>query len=1031
MEAGYKPSPLPLPLHESYSWICCQCGIPNFATSLFNTTTLDLTNSYSILSASISSTELSDIGSPTCASSPVQPVSRKDRQKPKSKYNPNKPSLRTVVINARSLRGKPDQLQCVLSSTDPDIVIVTETWLDASIMSSEIFPSDFTAYRKDRKTDTRGGGVLIAVNNRLMSSLENDLDTKCEIVWVKIEIAGVKTLHVGGFYRPPVMTRDGLQTLAELKKSLDLIQNTDSNVWIGGDFNMPDVKWEDYSVKGGAKNTVLHQTFLDIIQESNLEQMNIHPTRGPNILDLFLTNNSTLVQKVKVIPGISDHDIVVVDSLIKPMRAPCKPRKVYQYHKGNLDQLRNDLTAYQQDFLTKSDNMTVEEMWQDYHSTLTLLQDKHIPHKMVTNKQKLPWIDVKIQRLLRRKHRAYNRARESQSCRHWKLYRNIRQTAQKASRKAYWAYINQIVCFDEDRARKGFWNFVKRFKTDNVGISVLKSKGKTAITPEDKASMLNDQFCSVYTNEATSNIPKPPGRAYPDIDPIQVQVPGVEKLLKGLNVNKASGPDKIPARLLKETAVQSAPILSAIFQKSLDMGVLPEKWKHSNVSPIYKKEDRCLPSNYRPVSLTCISCKILEHIVNRQIRDHCDKYNILVDNQHGFRNRRSCDTQLLLTYHDLVSVVNNRGQVDMLVLDFAKAFDTVAHQRLLTKAHHFGLRGPLHSWISSFLIGRTQSVIVDGASSSEANVISGVPQGTVLGPTLFLLFINDLAAQTSSTVRLFADDCVMYQQISSQGDCQSLQHDLDSLDAWSKTWLMQFNATKCNVIRFSHAHKHIKFDYSLAGNILESTAQTTYLGIKLSEDLKWNKHVQQLAAKGNRTLGVLRRNLRHCPREVKNTAYKCILRPKVEYASAVWDPYTQINIGCTEKVQRRAARFVTNIYSRDASVTNMLTSLQWQSLEQRRAESRLNMFFRIVHGLVDVRTEDLLTSATRSTPRGHSHRYQRYKCNKDCFKYSFVPRTVIQWNNLPADIVNIDDINAFKVAISDLDLTMGGPLYCY
>ena len=282
------------------------------------------------------------------------------------------------------------------------------------------------------------------------------------------------------------------------------------------------------------------------------------------------------------------------------------------------------------------------------------------------------------------------------------------------------------------------------------------------------------------------------------------------------------------------------------------------------------------------------------------------------------------------------------GQVDMLVLDFAKAFDTVAHQRLLAKLHHYGIRGSLHSWIGSFLMGRTQCVVVDGSSSSRVDVKSGVPQGTVLGPTLFLVFINDLAANTSATVRLFADDCVMYQPIHSIRDCNSLQRDLDYLHSWELNWLMRFNAKKCNVLRATHAHKKvIKHQYTLGGVPLDVTDAHPYLGVEISKDLKWNTHINKLVAKGNRTLGVIRRNLRYCPRPVKDMAYRSILRPKLEYASSIWDPYTQENIKSLEAVQRRAARSVCNNYSWQDSVTNMLTSLDWPSLEQRRAESRL------------------------------------------------------------------------------------------
>ena len=179
--------------------------------------------------------------------------------------------------------------------------------------------------------------------------------------------------------------------------------------------------------------------------------------------------------------------------------------------------------------------------------------------------------------------------------------------------------------------------------------------------------------------------------------------------------------------------------------------MLPEDWKKALITLVYKKASRSDPANYRPVSLTCISGKILEHIVNRHILNHLDAHKILADSQHG-----SCETQLLLTCHDLTQEIDKCGQVDMLVLDFAKAFDTVAHERLLAKIHSYGISSSQHKWIESFLKGQTQRVVVEGESSAEARVKSRVPQGSVLGPLLFLIFINDLAENTTSTIRLFA-----------------------------------------------------------------------------------------------------------------------------------------------------------------------------------------------------------------------------------------------------------------------------------
>ena len=233
--------------------------------------------------------------------------------------------------------------------------------------------------------------------------------------------------------------------------------------------------------------------------------------------------------------------------------------------------------------------------------------------------------------------------------------------------------------------------------------------------------------------------------------------------------------------------VQTNSHLAVIFNKSLQTGTVPDDWKTSDVSAVFKKGQRYDPANYRPVSLTCLCCKMLEHIIVSNVMTHVDGHNILTDCQHGFR-ARSCKTQLVTLLHDLASTLDKGTQKDMVVLDFSKAFDRVPRGRLLKKIYHFGIRGNSHRWISSFLLGRTQRVVVEGCTSDSVPVVSGVPQGSVLGPLLFLLFINDLPDKIKSKTRLFTDDCIVYRPIKDPEDYAVLQQDLHTLAKWESKW---------------------------------------------------------------------------------------------------------------------------------------------------------------------------------------------------------------------------------------------------
>ena len=264
---------------------------------------------------------------------------------------------------------------------------------------------------------------------------------------------------------------------------------------------------------------------------------------------------------------------------------------------------------------------------------------------------------------------------------------------------------------------------------------------------------------------------------------IQVTCVGVVKLLSKLNPKKAIGPDRVPTFILRDYAELIAPILRIIFQQSLDTGEVPDDWNSANISAILKRWQN-LASNYRTVSLTSVSCKVLEHIVFRSIMDHVDIHKILNHFQHGFRSQHSCETQLITSIEDLARGLNSQQQLDLLILDFSKEFDVIGHQRLLSKLLHYDIRGTSLKWMENWLTGRTQKVVVEGECSEETPVTSGVPQGTVLGPLMFIMYINDINAETSSSIRLFADDCLLYRVINSTHDAEKLQGDLTQLCRW-------------------------------------------------------------------------------------------------------------------------------------------------------------------------------------------------------------------------------------------------------
>ena len=355
----------------------------------------------------------------------------------------------------------------------------------------------------------------------------------------------------------------------------------------------------------------------------------------------------------------------------------------------------------------------------------------------------------------------------------------------------------------------------------------------------------------------------------------------------------------------------------------------------------------------------------------------------------------------------------------MAILDFAKAFDTVPHDRLLSKLAFYGVSGPILNWVSLFLKTRDQCVVVEGRRSSTVSVDSGVPQGTVLGPLLFLLHINDLPSVVSSQVRLFADDCLMYRPIRSGADQACFQQDLAALERWGDAWGMRFNAKKCYIMRISRSRSPFTKFYLLCDTVLQEVDSAKYLGVTLTNELKWSEHISATAKRGNSTLGFIRRNLRSSPSRLKETAYLSLVRSVLEYGASIWDPHLSKDSQAIEKIQRRAARFVKSDHNPTSSVTQLLKDLGWKDLAQRRRELRLALLYKIVNGHIAVSAADLnLQQADRRTRAAHPHKFKHISTSTNEARHFFTARTVGDWNKLPAAVVTADTLASFKTRLA-------------
>ena len=960
-------------------------------------------------------------------------------------------SIKILNINCQSVVNKKDQLHSVIDIENPDIVIGTESWLSPSIYDGEIFPPNlnYTVYRRDRQTKTTGGGIFILVRNTLISDLKPQYNTNCENLWVEVKVRGTKPLLIGAYYKPKELDHESMY---ELKSSLDCILQSDkySNILLSGDFNLPSMNWNDEATTPGCKNQSYYEQFLTIMKDCNLTQVIDRPTRGENILDLIFTTNTTLVQNSDVIPGIGDHDIASLVVSIKPYINRQQPRKILLYKRADWDGFREYMHTYSDEFCSRNhSHSNVDDLWSEFTQSLEKGTSKFIPSKKARTKNGLPWVNRDIKRLIRQRDKLYIKHRKTGNPKYKTSFKELKHKIQQQIRTAYNDYVGDILGISTEPGNtqskpdtKKLFTLLKHSKKDSQNIPPLQSGGKTFSDTIEKSDILNSQFHSVFSPKnplslqqlcqksiqdhvdsgklKNSSIPFQTS-LYPSMPSFTIGSEGICKLLKSLQPNKAAGPDKISPMILRELRNEICNIIQVIFNKSLDTGKLPSQWLDANISPIYKKGDRSLPSNYRPISLTCVLCKVMEHIVTSQLVKHFNKHNILYELQHGFREKRSCETQLIMLIHELLQNKQKGKQSDLILLDFSKAFDKVSHEKLLFKLHNYGVRGNILSWIKAFLDNRSQTVVIDGEQSCTAPVSSGVPQGSVLGPILFLVYINDLPDNITSQVRLFADDTVVYAAISRMDDSLALQRDLDTLQVWEQKWDMEFNPSKCQVLQITRARKPIPTKYFLHNQELEVTNSARYLGVDISSNLCFNGHIDRICNTANKTLGFLRRNLKIHDQKVKAVAYQATVRPVLEYCSSCWDPYTLRNISKVEMVQRRAARWVMSDWRQTSSVTNMLAQLNWRTLAQRRADARLVMFFKILHGLVAVPAQSYIPQPTRFSQGPRPHALPQIQTSRDYCKYSFFPLTIVQWNALPPTIPANLTLVGFKEAVCSIE----------
>ena len=794
---------------------------------------------------------------------------------------------------------------------------------------------------------------------------------------------------------------------------------------MSGDLNLPDIDWEFNTITSHQYPSSINQLFLDLASELGLSQTVTEPTRGDNILDIFLTNNLDLIKSTKVISGVSDHEAVIIESKLYIKTKKPKKRKIHQWNKVNMAKLKSDANYFSRRFKVshqKNKDSNINNMWSCIKKNLEQIIEDNVPSKMTNSKVYQPWITTQTKRLIKNKNKWYAKMKRRKDDQSKRKYQDYKRMAQKLARRSHDSHVQNLVD-EDDKGNKKLWSYVKSQRKEQTGIADLTDNNKTIFNAKDKANIFNEQFSKVFSTPCDTTYPPPvPDSDIDSLDSITVSRNGVLKLLLGINENKAIGPDNIPGTLLKSCAHELHEVFTIFFQKSLDLGQVPDDWKTAHIFPLFKKGDKSKAENYRPISLTSIVGKLLEHIVHSTISTFFETTKFLTPLQHGFRQGRSCESQLLTTLRDFSNSLDKKGQTDAVLLDFSKAFDKVDHKLLLHKVSNAGIHGPLLGWLTSFLENRLQYVVVEGCLSNPNPVLSGVPQGTVLGPLLFLIYINDIADHLSpgSSLRLFADDSLLYRDIKTSEDSAILQKDLDSLQVWEKNNKMEFHPGKCQLIRLTNQRDPIQHVYNIHGIELDSFDSVKYLGVTIDSKLHWDVQCDNVFKKANGMLSFLERNFYKCSSSVKEQCFNALVRPILDYGATAWDPYRDYQVKKLENVNKRAARFVTGNHNRVHGETekNMRT-LGWPPLSERRARQKLIMLNKITSNQIDIPRDDLRICYSPRFPLS----YHLPSSSLDCHLNSFFPSTIRLWNSIPY-VTQTSAISAagFKRAMNDITI---------
>ena len=863
---------------------------------------------------------------------------------------------------------------------------------------------------KQHSTNGVGAGILVYVRNGLKVFKIDDqnlFNQYCRFFISADDLS--EKLNFTVIYRSPNSSEANNDNLVTLINSLNF---NEANI-ILGDFNFPNINWNIFQCDNKARS------FIDVVSDQSLTQIVNFPTHCKgNILDLILTNQPDSLLNIDDLGNLhtSDHTMILAEFSFNTEKSATE--QLYPDWK-NLDE--DGFNNYLHDVnwnqvITDS----VENSWSNFKNILNTGCDRFLPKKRRRNTNKPIWMNQNITRLIRIKQRRFKSYKNFRTAENLSSYKESEKKCKKSIMKAKKAFEKKLSQKSNDRQ---FYSYVNSKTKSKSNVGPLKVNGKVITEDSEITETLNTFFSSVFTRENVTNVPHA-RRLDSDtsLDNVTITEDIVMDKLKNLKVTSSPGPDGLSPRLFEKFRNHLCAPLTRIYIASMQSGEIPEDWRTANVTPIFKKGAKSKPENYRQISLSSIPGKILESIIKDQIVDHLDINNLINSSQHGFTKNKSCVTNLLEFLETVTSVIDSGEWFDVVYLDFSKAFDKVPKLRLLETLRAHGISGFLLNWLENWLSNRRQRVVLNGKFSTWKDVLSGVPQGSILGPILFLIFINCLDDQATliSIIRKFADDTKLGNKIVNDSDRQDLQNCLDSLFNWTVDWGMEFNVNKCSVIHFGRQNP--RHEYSMNNVQLRQTESERDIGVIISSNLKPALHCSDIARKANFALNQILKCFHYRDKYVFLNLYKQRVRPLLEFSTAAWNPWLKTDIELLEKIQMKAVKAISSLKAK--TYPEKLKELKLMSLETRRSRYDLIQVYKSLHKLDKVNPATWFNTVGQNPAR--VTRLSNYELNLiksrsrlDVRSQFFSQRVVDKWNSIPTDVKIKPSINSFKNALDN------------